>query len=542
MIVGLVHGKKPFKFPHCMTELWRRLCWGKRRQLGGERFCRSAGSDCTSRARWRGDVGLSAPIHYLPHMNAPLDPTSAIPPQLAAIVGDKHVITDAHEMALYLAEPRDLFHGRAICVVRPGSTAEVAAVMKFCCDHDIRVVPQGGNTGLVGGQIPGQGEIEEVLLSRKRLDRVREIDVSSNTMTVEAGLTLLRTQEEAEKAGMLFPLSLASEGSCTIGGNLATNAGGTAVLAYGNARDLVVGLEVVLADGRVLSNLSKLKKDNTGYDLKHLFMGSEGTLGIITAAVVKLFPRPRGIATAFVGLADAHKALAFLDLAQKIAGGEVKTFEIIARFGLEIVVKHGQNARDPLAEPHNWYVLIELGSMSESGAEENMMALLEAAMEQELIEDAAVAASLDQRAGFWRLRELLSDLQKFEGGSIKHDVSVPVASVPRFLDEATAAVLDYLPGARPVPFGHLGDGNIHFNVTQPVGADKEEFLDRWDAMNEVVHAVAARLHGSISAEHGVGTLKRDLLPTVKDPVMMDVMRAIKKTLDPKGILNPGKVL
>ncbi len=475
-------------------------------------------------------------------MNAPLAPVSAIPAQLAAIVGDKHVVTGAHDMALYLAEPRDLFHGKAICVVRPGSTAEVAAVMKFCFDNNVRVVPQGGNTGLVGGQIPGQGDVDEVLLSLKRMDKVREVDVSSNTMTVEAGLTLLRTQEEAEKAGMLFPLSLASEGSCTIGGNLATNAGGTAVLAYGNARDLVVGLEVVLADGRVMQNLSKLKKDNTGYDLKHLFMGSEGTLGIITAAVVKLFPRPRGLATAFVGLADPHKALAFLDLAQKHAGADVKTFEIIARFGLEIVVKHGQNTRNPLGEPHNWYVLIELGSISESGVDDVMMGLLEAAAEQEIIEDAAVAASLDQRAGFWRLRELLSELQKFEGGSIKHDVSVPVASVPQFLEEATAAVLDYLPGARPVPFGHLGDGNIHFNITQPVGDDKEKFLDRWDEMNEIVHAVAARLHGSISAEHGVGTLKRDLLPGVKDPVMLDVMRILKAALDPKGILNPGKVL
>ena len=475
-------------------------------------------------------------------MNAPLDSSSTIPAQLAAIVGARNVLTDAHDMALYLAEPRELFHGRALCVVRPGSTAEVAAVMTFCSAHQVRVVPQGGNTGLVGGQIPGQGEVDEVLLSLKRLDKVREVDVSSSTMTVEAGLTLLRTQEEAEKAGMLFPLSLASEGSCTIGGNLSTNAGGTAVLAYGNARDLVTGLEVVLADGRVLSSLSKLKKDNTGYDLKHLFMGSEGTLGIITAAVVKLFPRPRGMATAFVGLADPHKALGFLDLAQSRVGGDVKTFEIIPRFGVEIVLKHGQNIRDPLGSPHAWYVLIEITSMHETGVEDAMMGLLEAAAEQELIEDAAVAASLDQRASFWRIRELLSDLQKFEGGSIKHDVSVPVASVPAFLDEATAAVLTRMPGARMVTFGHMGDGNIHFNITQPVGDDKEGFLDRWDEMNEIVHGVTTQYHGSISAEHGIGTLKRDLLPGVKDPVALQVMRAIKATLDPANILNPGKVL
>ncbi len=470
------------------------------------------------------------------------DADSSLLASLAAIVGEKHVMTDAHEMALYLSEPRELFHGSAVCVVRPGNTAEVAAVLKLCHDNDIHVVPQGGNTGLVGGQIPGQGGFREILLSLKRLDKVREIDVSSNTMTIEAGVTLLRTQQEAEKLGMLFPLSLASEGSCTIGGNLATNAGGTAVLAYGNARDLVSGLEVVLADGRVLSNLSKLKKDNTGYDLKHLFMGSEGTLGIITAAVVKLFPRPRGLATAFVGLSSPQATLKFLDLALAKAGADVKTFEFISRFGIEIVVNHGQNTRDPLSDPHNWYVLLELGSMNEAGVEDTMMGILEAAFEAEIIEDAVVAASLDQRADFWRLRELLSELQKFEGGSIKHDVSVPVAKLPDFLDEALAAVTKRFPGCRPVPFGHLGDGNIHFNITQPVGADKEKFLDQWDAMNTVVHDITTKFGGSISAEHGVGTLKRDLLPGVKDPVHLALMHTIKQALDPKNILNPGKVI
>ena len=467
---------------------------------------------------------------------------NTIAQQLAAIVGERNVITNGLDMAGYLAEPRELFHGRAICVVRPGTTEEVAAVLKFCHETGTRVVPQGGNTGLVGGQIPGQGEGEEILLSLKRLDKVREIDISSNTMIVEAGVTLLRTQEEAAQVGMLFPLSLASEGSCTIGGNLATNAGGTAVLAYGNARDLVNGLEVVLADGRILSNLSKLKKDNTGYDLKHLFMGSEGTLGIITAAVVKLFPRPRASATAFCGMSTPEQALALLNIAKSKAGDEVKTFELIARFGIQIVVEHGQNTRDPLSGPHEWYVLMELGSMNETCVEETMMSILETAFEEGVIEDAAVAASLDQRADFWRLRELLSELQKHEGGSIKHDISVPVAKVPEFLAAATAALAEKFPGSRPVPFGHLGDGNIHYNVSQPVGADKQAFLDSWDDMNTVVHDIASSFHGSISAEHGVGTLKRDLLPFVKDPVMLDVMRAIKHTLDPTNILNPGKVL
>jgi len=465
----------------------------------------------------------------------------ALLPRLAAIVGEKHVLTQAGDMAAYLAEPRDLFHGRARCVVRPGSTAEVAGVLRLCNEMGVAVVPQGGNTGLVGGQIPGQGAREEIVLSLKRMDRVREVDPASMTMTVEAGLTLARVQEEAEGAGGLFPLSLASEGSCTIGGNLATNAGGTAVLAYGNARDLITGLEIVLADGRVLSNLSKLKKDNTGYDLKHLFMGSEGTLGVITAAVLKLYPRPRALETAFIGLNSPQDALALLNLAQSLAGSDVKTFELMSRFGLEIVLRHADGARDPLSAPHPWYVLLELGSQTE-GEPETLMKILEAGMERGLVQDAAIAASLDQRNAFWRLRELLSEMQKHEGGSIKHDVSVPVAKVPQFLEEMFIAIETFMPGARPVPFGHLGDGNIHANVSQPVGMDKQAFLDRWYEMNEVVHAIVTRLDGSISAEHGVGTLKRDLLPAVKDPVALDVMRAIKLTLDPRNILNPGKVI
>lgn len=468
-------------------------------------------------------------------------PRDALLSRLAAIVGERHVLVEAADTAAYLAEPRDLFHGKARCVVRPGDTAEVAAVLRVCGELGVAVVPQGGNTGLVGGQIPGQGAREEIVLSLRRMDRVREVDPASMTMTVEAGLTLARVQEEAEKADALFPLSLASEGSCTIGGNLATNAGGTAVLAYGNARDLVSGLEVVLADGRVLSTLSKLKKDNTGYDLKHLFMGSEGTLGVITAAVLKLYPRPRALETAFIGVGSPREALALLNLAQSMAGSDVKTFELMSRFGLEIVIRHADGARDPLGAPHPWYVLLELGSQIE-GESDALMQILEAGMERGLIADAAVAASLDQRAAFWRLRELLSEMQKHEGGSIKHDVSVPVAKVPEFLDEMFVAIEAFMPGARPVPFGHLGDGNIHANVSQPVGMDKQAFLDRWYEMNEVVHAIVTRLGGSISAEHGVGTLKRDLLPAVKDPVALDVMRAIKTTLDPKNILNPGKVI
>lgn len=460
---------------------------------------------------------------------------------LAKIVGEKYVLTAAQDMAGYLSEPRDLWHGKAACVVRPGSAAEVAAICAFADQHGLKIVPQGGNTGLVGGQTPDQTG-QEILLSLGRLDKIREIDPESNTMVVEAGVTLQKVQEAAESVDRLFPLSLASEGSCTIGGNLASNAGGTAVLAYGNARDLVTGLEVVLADGSVLGNLSKLRKDNTGYDLKHVFMGSEGTLGIITAAVVKLYPRPRAVETALIGLDSPEKCLDLLVLAQSMAGPDLKTFEFISRFGVEIVVRHSAGAREPLESPHNWYVLLELASQSESGLSDTMMALLEAAFEKEIVEDAAVAASLDQRKAFWALRENLSEMQKFEGGSIKHDVCVPVAQVPAFLAAAIPVVEATIPGARPVPFGHMGDGNIHFNVSQPLGADKESYLARWEELNEAVHAVVTRMHGSISAEHGIGVLKRDLLPTVKDSVAMDVMRRFKTALDPRNTLNPGKVL
>ncbi|MCW2274477.1 FAD-binding protein [Rhodoblastus acidophilus] len=459
---------------------------------------------------------------------------------LAGIVGDKYVLVGA-DMAGYMSEPRDLWHGKAACVVRPGSAQEVAAVLGYADAHGLKVVPQGGNTGLVGGQITDQSGTQ-ILLSLNRLDKIREIDPASNTMIVEAGVTLQKVQEAAESVDRLFPLSLAAEGSCTIGGNLASNAGGTAVLAYGNARDLVTGLEVALADGKLLNNLSKLRKDNTGYDLKHVFMGSEGTLGVITAAVVKLYPRPRAVETALVGLDSPEKCLELLMLAQEMGGPDLKTFEFMSRFGVEIVVQHTDGAREPLEGEHNWYVLLELASQSEAGLNDKLMALLEAAFEKEIIEDAVVAASLDQRTAFWTLRENLSEKQKHEGGSIKHDVCLPVALVPAFLAEAGPIVEKTIPGARPVPFGHMGDGNVHYNVTQPVGADKAGFLARWEELNEAVHAVVTRMNGSISAEHGVGVLKRDLLPGVKDPVALEVMRRFKAALDPKGTLNPGKVL
>jgi FAD/FMN-containing dehydrogenase len=466
---------------------------------------------------------------------------SAILDRMAGIVGASNIVADAEAMVPYLKEWRDLFRGKAQGIVRPGSTAEVAELVKLAAETGTVLVPQGGNTGLVGGQIP-ISEGKEVILSLQRLDKIRAVDTDGDTMIVEAGVTLKRAQDAAEAAGRLFPLSLASEGSCTIGGNLSTNAGGTAVLAYGNARELCMGLEVVLPDGRIWNGLRQLRKDNTGYDLKNLFIGAEGTLGIITAAVLKLVPAPAARATAFLAVPDPAAALELLNAAKAGAGGTLTTFELMPRIGMDFVLRHASGTRDPLSEPSPWYVLMEVSAQQASGLDEHVEAFLGEALEKGIVTDAALAGSLAQRADFWKLREMLSEVQTYEGGSIKHDVSVPIHATPEFLARAIAAVEAMVPGCRPVPFGHLGDGNIHFNVSQPVGADKAGFLARWSEMNEAVHAIVAELHGSISAEHGIGRLKRDLLPGVKDPVELDLMRTLKRTLDPKRILNPGAVL
>ncbi|AOO81061.1 FAD-binding oxidoreductase [Bosea vaviloviae] len=467
--------------------------------------------------------------------------SSEILDQMSAIVGAKNVITDADAMVPYLKEWRDLFRGKAQAVVRPGSTEEVVALVKLAAATGTTLVPQGGNTGLVGGQIP-VAEGREIILSLQRMDKIRAVDPDSDTMTVEAGLTLQKAQAAAEAAGRLFPLSLASEGSCTIGGNLSTNAGGTAVLAYGNARELCMGLEVVLADGRVWNGLRQLRKDNTGYDLKNLFIGAEGTLGIITAAVLKLFPLPAARATAFLAVPSPDEALALLNAAKAGAGGTLTTFEILSRTGLDFVLRHASGARDPLSEPSPWYVLMEVCAQSASGLDEAVETFLGEALEKGLVTDAALAGSLNQRNDFWKLREMLSEVQTYEGGSIKHDVSVPLHAVPAFIARASEAVVAMVPGCRPVPFGHMGDGNIHFNVSQPVGADKQAFIGRWSEVNQAVHAIVSEMHGSISAEHGIGRLKRDLLPGVKDPVELALMKTLKATLDPQGILNPGAVV
>ncbi len=466
-----------------------------------------------------------------------IDP--ALLARFAAIVGDKYAITDPAAQAPYLVEMRNMFEGHTPMVLRPDSVEEVSKILALANETATPIVPQGGNTGLVGGQIPLHSEI---LLSLNRLDRIREVDATSNTLTCEVGVTLQRAREAAAAVDRLYPQLLPSEGTCTIGGNLSTNAGGTAALAHGIARSHVLGIEVVLADGRVLNNLNKLKKDNTGYDLKNLFIGAEGTLGVITAAVLRLVPRPRSVETAFVGVPSVEAALELLGLATEQTAGGVTSFEIMTRRGVELVLSHGAGCRDPLAAPHPWYVLIELSSQQREGLRGVLEDVLAQGVEQNLVLDATIAESLEQAKAFWRIREMFGEVQRYAGGSIKHDVSVPVAAVPAFIAEANAAVTALIPGARPLPFGHLGDGNIHYNVTQPEGADKAAYLKRWDEVNAVVFAVVKKYGGSISAEHGVGVVKRDLLPSVKDAVALDLMRTLKRTLDPNGILNPGKVL
>ena len=475
----------------------------------------------------------------MPASSSPPDRDSLIR-DLSALIGEKYVLSDPQDMQPFVREWRGIFHGQAQLVVRPADTQQVAAVLRYANQNRLRIIPQGGNTGLVGGNSPDESG-QDIVLSLTRLNTIRDVDPLSDTMTVDAGVTLLSAQEAAEKAGRLFPLSLASEGSCTIGGNLGTNAGGTAVLAYGNARDLVLGLEVVLADGRIWNGLGKLRKDNTGYDLKHLFIGSEGTLGVITAAVLKLFPKPDHIATLYCGMTSPKSALDLLALAKKRMGPSVTTFELLPRLSIEMSVVH-MGGREPLTQNHDWYVLMELSSASDPHLQERCETLLAEALEHDIIQDAVLATSLDQRNAFWRLREMLPEAQGFEGGSIKHDISVPLSDVPDFIERVDAELLAWMPGCRPMPFGHLGDGNLHYNIAQPVGMDKKAFMDRREEAHAIVYKHVKAVNGSISAEHGVGRLKKHLLPDVKDPVALDLMRQLKRTLDPNVILNPGRVI
>lgn len=469
-------------------------------------------------------------------------PDTALIERFAAIVGEKNALTAPEDIAAYLIEQRDLYHGRTPLVLRPGSTEEVAAIMKLATETRTPVVPQGGNTGLVGGQQPDESGAA-IILSLGRMNRIRNLDTVGNLVTLEAGVILKNLQDAAEKAGRLFPLSLGAEGSCQIGGNLGSNAGGTAVLAYGNMRELCLGLEVVLPTGEILNDLRYVKKDNTGYDLKDIFVGSEGTLGVITAAVLKIFPQPKGKGVAYAGLRSPEDVLRLFQLATEHAGPSLTGFELMPRVGVEFTVRHVDGVRDPLESPHDWYVLIDISSSrSEEDARTTLETILTEAFENDLIQDAAIAESVAQAQSFWKMREEISWAQKPEGGSIKHDISVPVASIPAFIHEANAATLDMIPGARVVCFGHIGDGNLHYNVSQPVGADKEAFLARWHDLNHRIHTIVATYGGSISAEHGIGQLKREELVFFKQDIALDLMRRIKAAFDPAGIMNPGKVL
>ncbi|MBB4953808.1 FAD/FMN-containing dehydrogenase [Agrobacterium vitis] len=459
-----------------------------------------------------------------------------------ALVGCANALTDAADIAPYLTENRGLYHGASPLVLKPGSTQEVSSIMALASETGTAIVPAGGRTGLVGGQVPREAG-EDIILSLERLNRIRDVDPVGNVIVADAGCILADIHKAAETVDRLFPLSLGSEGSCRIGGNLSTNAGGTAVLVYGNMRQLCLGLEVVLPTGEIWDGLRRLKKDNSGYDLRDLFIGAEGTLGVITGAVLKLYPKPLGHEVAFVGLKSPHEALSLFEKAGAICGTSLTGFELMPRIGVDFTTRHIENVRDPLPTRHDWYVLIDISTSDSAETASTMMqTVLEQGAEAGLIDDAVVASSIAQQKAIWHMRESMSDAQKPEGGSIKHDVSVPIASIPAFMAEAEAAVLAAMPGARVCAFGHLGDGNIHYNISQPIGADKAEFIGRWREINKVVHDIVRAYHGSVSAEHGVGQLKRDELEQTRPAIETELMHRIKRAFDPAGIMNPGKVV
>jgi FAD/FMN-containing dehydrogenase len=449
--------------------------------------------------------------------------------RLKDAAGPRGFSEDPREIAPHIEEWRGSYKGNTPLLLKPATTEEVSRILMICNETATAIVPQGGNTGLVGGQIPFNGE---VLLSLGRLNRIRSVDKAGANMIVEAGTILANVQRAANDVGLMFPLSIASEGSATIGGNLSTNAGGVHVLRFGMARELVLGLEVVLADGRVLEMLRTLRKDNTGYDLKQMFLGAEGTLGVITAAALKLFPKPAKTVTAFIAVRSPADAVALLREMQDATGGLVSAFELIPELGLQLVTAHIPGAHNPLTAPSNWYVLIE----ATCGAHFDLDGVFETALSASgLAGDAVIAASETQRAAMWRLRESMSEAQKKEGPSLKHDIAVPVASIPDFIAKANAAVLKALPDARPVTFGHIGDGNLHFNFNVPDVSQRTQIA-------RIVHDIVHEFHGSMSAEHGIGVMKRDELLRYKSAAEIDIMRSLKRTLDPKNILNPGKVL
>lgn len=458
------------------------------------------------------------------------------------IVGPSGLITDAERMQSYLSDWRNAYTGKAAMVVRPASTEEVAAVVRLCHQAGVAIVPQGGNTGLCGGSIPDQSGAQ-VVLSLTRMNAIRAVDTGNETITVEAGVILQNLQEAAAEVGRLFPLSLGAEGSCTVGGNLATNAGGTAVLRYGNMRDLTLGLEVVLPDGQIWNGLRGLRKDNTGYDLKHLFIGAEGTLGIITAAVLKLYPAPRSTATAWVALPSTEAAIELIALMRNQCGDRLTGFEMMSRQSVEFVINHVAGCNDLFAQVHPWYVLIEVSdTLVDAPLGEMLENALANAFERELALDAVIASNETQVAGLWAIREGISEAQNHEGPSLKHDISVPVSSIPAFIKLTDQRLLEAFPGVRIVAYGHVGDGNLHYNISKPIGCEDAPFKAQAEAIMQVIYDATLQFSGSISAEHGLGQSKREAAVRYKDPLELKLMQSIKTTLDPAGLMNPGKVL
>ncbi|HEY6644234.1 FAD-binding oxidoreductase [Povalibacter sp.] len=475
-------------------------------------------------------------------MNARPTPSAEALDRLRAIVGPQGFLDQAGDVEPFLTDHRKLYRGATPLVLRPDSTDQVAAILRLCNESGIGVVPVGGNTSYCGGATPS-ADGSQIVISLSRMRRVRAVDPLNYTMVVEAGCVLAQAQAAASEVGRLFPLSLGSEGSCQIGGNLSTNAGGTAVLRYGMMRDLVLGLEVVLPDGRILDSLSSLRKDNTGYDLRDLFIGAEGTLGIITAAVCKLFSRPASILTAILAIPEPAAAVKLLSRLRVASCDCVSTFELMPRLALDMVLKNISDTTDPFDTRYNWYVLLEIGSGGyDTGLHESIEAELSKAMDEGLIANAALASSDAQREKFWRLRESIPEGQRREGASIKHDISVSSSELPRFIVEGSDAIQQIAPEARIVAYGHLGDGNLHFNASQPTQGDAASFEALAPRINRAVHDLVARYGGSFSAEHGIGQLKRGELQRYKNPVALSVMKSIKHALDPKGIMNPGKVL
>jgi FAD/FMN-containing dehydrogenase len=461
---------------------------------------------------------------------------------IRVVVGDRGLLTDKSDTAPYSEDWRRLYQGRTAAVIRPGTTEELSAVVKLCAQSSTPIVPQGGNTSMVGGAVPNE-DGSELILSTARLNRVRDLDPVDMTLTIEAGVTLKAAQLAAAEHGCLLPLSISSEGTAQIGGILAVNAGGNNTVRYGNARDLVLGLEVVLPDGSIWNGLRRLRKDNTGYCLRQLFVGSEGTLGIITAAVFKLVPQPKEVAVALCGVDTPEAALSLFTQFQAHDAASISAFELMSGLGMSFVLKHIPGAMMPVETPVGFYVLVELASpRPDAGLRAMLETILEQALEDGIVRDAAIAESEAQRAAIWRLREEHSEAQKREGASVKNDVSVPVSKVPAFIRKAAAACELLLPGARVVPFGHMGDGNIHFNVEQPTGADPAWFLAQDHAIMDAVNAVVREYDGSFSAEHGIGKLKPYMMPDWRGGVELDLMRRIKAAIDPARIMNPGKVL